>query len=321
MLVTWIRITVIRLVVSAVVLLGVFTATFVMMRLAPGDPFHRMDAASPQTLENLKQAAGLDRPLAEQYLTTLAGYVKGDFGTSLTYAPGRPVAAVLASALPVSLELGLYALLLALVLGIWGGMAAGMRQGTWFDKAAGLVALALISASVIVVSALLRKLLIVEGSPFKLGGFDRAANKALPALALGLAYAAIFQRLVRANVAAQISRGMMRAVQARGVGGMRSTLKYLLPQTLIPMLDWMGPAVTGILTGSFVVESLFEVPGVSACFVQGAQARDYALVSGAITVYAVFLVSLNLLFETIHGLLDPRAGERQVRNAGCGTRT
>ncbi len=294
-----------RLFMAALVLLAVFTATFVIMRAAPGGPFDRMDRLPPEVLENLEARYGLDLPLHRQYLRTLAGFLGGDFGPSLTFAPGRPVADVLAATVPVSAELGLYALLIACLLGGFFGALAGRRPGSWTDRITNLVSLLLISASVIVIATLVRGLFVREGSPFVLGGFGTWRNKLLPSLTLGLAYAAILQRLVRANVAAKAGSRLLDGAVARGVPARKAFLRYVLPEALVPMLSYMGPVVAGILTGSFVVESLFEVPGVAACFVQGAQARDYGLVAAAIMLYTT-LLGLYLLFEAIHTLLDPR---------------
>jgi len=303
------KVALVRLLVALLVLLAVFTVTFFMMRLAPGGPFEQMEGLSPQAHANLERKFGLSGTLMEQYWSTLAGYATGDFGPSLSFAPGKEVKELLRATLPVSMELGFYALVIALLLGVAGGALSGCRIGSLYDRAATLVSLAVISASVIVVGALTRKLFITESGFFKLGGFDSFGNKALPSLALGLAFSAIFHRLVRANVARQMAGGIMHGATARGVGRSRAFCKYVLPQALIPMLEWMGPAVAGILTGSFVVEAIFEVPGVAACFVHGAQARDYTLVSGAIMVYTAFLMALNFTFEMLHVFLDPRARE------------
>jgi oligopeptide transport system permease protein len=308
-----------RLTAALAVLLAIFTITFLMMRLAPGGPLDRAEAYPPEVRANMEARYGLDRPLLTQYRGALLGLVQGDLGPSLAFAPGRPVLDVIGESLPVSLELGAYALFIALFLGVAAGAYAGHRRGGWFDRAAMFGSLVFISASVIVVSAVLRGFCIVRDGPFVLGGFDSWRSKFLPAIALGLAYAAIFVRLVRANVVSQLSGGIMTAARARGVPPLTAFVKYVLPQSLIPMLEYMGPAVAGILTGSFIVEAMFEVPGVSACFVEGAQARDYTLVAGSIMVYSVLLLSLNFTFELMHTFLDPRQ-RRKGNGTGRGGR-
>ena len=301
-----IRTAAVRLAVAAVVLLGVLTVTFFMMRLAPGGPFTTMKGVSPELAANLDKRFGLDEPVSAQFFSMLGGYLKGDLGPSMSFSPGEPVADILARSFPVSLELGFWALVLALVLGVTFGTLSGLRPGGPVDLSISFVMLGLVSASIIVVGALLRKVFIVDLGWFSLGGFDGFSNKVLPSLTLGLAYTAILGRLVRGGVTAQAGDRTLRSIVARGVDHKTAVVKYVVPRALIPMLTYLGPAVAGILTGSFVVETLFEVPGVSACFIQGAAARDYTLVSGAIMTYTAVLVVANLLFETLHTLLDPR---------------
>ena len=307
------RLVAVRGVTAVVVLLLVYSASFALMRTAPGGPFDRLQGLPEQTLANLERRFGLDRPLAEQYLVTLAGYLQGDLGPSLSFAPGRTVGDVLAQALPVSLELGAWALLVALVLGAGGGLVAGRYPGRWIDRLTTGAALAVISASLIVLGALGREMLALPGFPLQLGGFDSWRNKLLPVLTLGISSGAVFQRLIRANVAQRMSEGMWTAAAARGVPGFRVFWKYVVPAALVPMLDYAGPVVAGILTGSFVIEAVYEIPGAAACFVHGAQGRDYTLVMAAILVYAALLMTCNLVFETLHWFLDPRQRLEQGR--------
>jgi len=265
-----------------------------------------MKGVSPELAANLDKRFGLDQTVAAQFTTLLGGYLTGDLGPSMSFSPGEPVADILARSLPVSLELGFWALLLAIVLGVVFGTLSGLKPSGPADLGISFVMLGLVSASIIVIGALLRKLFIVDLGWFSLGGFDSFSNKVLPSLTLGLAYTAILGRLVRGGVVAQAGDRTLRSIMARGVSRRTAIVGYVIPRALIPMLSYLGPAVAGILTGSFVVETLFEVPGVSACFIQGAAARDYPLVSGAIMTYTAVLVLTNFTFETLHTLLDPR---------------
>jgi oligopeptide transport system permease protein len=265
-----------------------------------------MERAAEQTDANLKTRYGLDQPLWTQYSIALRQFIQGDFGVSLSFQPGVPVKQILAASMPASLLLGFLALLIALALGGGIGAFTGWRRGSGLDQIATVISLTVVSASIIVISALARKLLVGRDSYFVLGGFDSLHNMTLPVVTLGVVYAALFQRLIRANVAAQMAAGLRAGAMARGVPERVALRKYLLPQALVPMLEYMGTTIAGILTGSFVVETIFEVPGVAACFVQGAQARDYPLVIAAIMVYTVLLVALNFVFEMLHLILDPR---------------
>lgn len=302
-----------RLGVAIAVLVAVFALTFTIMRLAPGGPFDRMDRLPPEVLANLEARYGLDQPLPVQFVRLLGGYLTGDFGPSLTFAPGRTVAEVLRTTLPVSMELGFYALVIALLAGIGLGTLAGRRPGSWLDRSVSGLSLVLISASVIVLATLARTLFIRPDGLFVLGGFDSWRNKLLPSATLGLAYAAILVRLARANVAARVAADIARGAVARGVTPQRAFFAYVVPDALIPMLSYMGAVVAAMLTGSFVVETIFAVPGAAALFVEGAQARDYPLVMAAIMVYTALLVALNLFCEWLQTLLDPRLRAAQRR--------
>lgn len=295
-----------RLLVALAVLIAVFAVTFAVMRMAPGGPFDRMDRLPPEVAANLEARYGLDQPLPVQFWRLLEGYLYGDLGPSLTFAPGRTVRAVLATTLPVSMELGFYALLVALLVGVGLGILAGRRPGGWLDSGVSGLSLVVISASIIVVATLVRALLIGPGGPFVLGGFDSWRNKLLPSLTLGLAYGALLARLVRANVAARVDADVGRGPVARGVSPRRAFFAYVVPDALVPMLSYMGAVVAAMLTGSFVVETIFAVPGAAALFVEGAQARDYPLVMAAIMVYTGLLVFLNLVCEGLQTFLDPR---------------
>ena len=295
-----------RLGTALLVLLAVFTITFVMMRLAPGSPFSRMKGVSRGASQNMAVHFGHDRPMLEQYFGVLWRNLRGDLGPSVAFSPGEPVTRILARGFPVSLKLGLVALIIALLLGVPLGLITGLAPGRRLDRLVSGVSLGIMSASVIVLGALLRKWFIADLGWFSLGGFNSFSSGFLPCLTLGVAYAVIFLRLVRGNVRGLVGARAVGAVGARGVPRAVILARYVAPGALIPMLAYMGPAVAGILTGSFVVETLFEVPGVSACFIQGAAARDYPLVSGAILSYTAILLVANFFFETLHSLLDPR---------------
>ncbi len=304
-----------RLVVAVTVLIAVFALTFAVMRLAPGGPFDRMERLPPEVLANLEARYSLDQPLPVQFLHLLGGYAVGDFGPSLTFAPGRTVGEVLWATLPISVELGLYALLVAIIVGVGLGILAGSRPGGWLDRSVSGLSLVVISASIIVVATLVRAIFITPDGPFTLGGFDSWRNKVLPSVTLGLAYAAILARLVRANVVARLGADVGKGAIARGVTPRRAFLTYVVPEALVPMLSYMGAVVAAMLTGSFVVETIFAIPGAAALFVEGAQARDYPLVMAAIMVYTSLLVGLNLLCEWLQTFLDPRL-RAAARRAG-----
>ncbi len=295
-----------RLVLAVVSVWVVFTVTFFLMHLAPGGPFAGAERLSAQAQINLHERFGLGEPLGHQYMAMLGGVLQGDLGDSLVFAPGRSVWAVLADAAPVSLLLGASGFVLALLMGVAGGLLAGLGRKRWLGRILGLLSLLCISLSVLVISGLLRRWALVPGSPLRLGVSEGWRGWVLPTVCLGLAYGAIYFRLVRSSVKGVMQGPRGTAVLGRGVAQRRFWWRYVLPEALVPLLSYMGPSLAALLTGSFVVERMFELPGLSACFVQGALSRDYPLVCGAILFYTVLLVALNLLFESLHYLLDPR---------------
>lgn len=294
-----------RLLVTLVVLWAVFSLTFLLIHLAPGDPFARAEGLSPEVQASLRARHGLDRPLGEQYFDELARSVVGDFGSSLSFRPGVPVSEILARRLPISMAVGIPALGLALLLGIFFGLLASVRGG-WVDQVLSLLFLVIMSASVIGVGGALRRWFVEDLQWLQLGGTGTWRSWVLPVVTLGVAYASIFQRLVRSNVRRVLDGPRFKGVRSRGVNRGTIFWKYVLPEALVPLLSYIGPAIAALLTGSFVVETLFEIPGMSYCFVQGAHGRDYPLLMGAILFYTAILVVLNLLFESLHLWLDPR---------------
>lgn len=295
-----------RTAVAVAVLWVVFSLTFVLTRLTPGGPFDPVQMRSPAVRANLEQHYGLKDSPMRQYLAEMGRLVTGDLGLSLTFEPGRPVVDVLSRRLWVSVTLGGWAFLLAVLLGVPAGVLAGLRPGSWTDRLLSLAFITLISLSVIVIAGLLKRWALGPHSPLALGGFSQWRTRVLPVATLGLAYAAILFRLVRSLVLRANDDKLRLAVLGRGVAHRRLVLRYVLPAALIPLLSYLGPFLAGMLTGSFVVESQFDVPGVAACFIQGAAGRDYPLLTGAILVYTALLVTLNLLFETLHDRLDGR---------------
>ncbi len=296
----------IRLVLSVVVLWVVFTATFALTRLAPGNPFGHLGPQSPVASRNMDRQHELDQSVFRQYWAQLSSLMRGDLGTSLSVAPGARVSSVMWPRFLVSARLGLWALLVAVILGGGCGIWAGVRLRAPVDRVLTVLFLVLASASVIVLGGTLRTLGAASGSPFLSAGGQTWRHQVLPVLTLGLVYAAILFRLVRGGVAQQRSRKMLVALSGRGVSGRRVLWRYVVPAALVPLLSYMGPFVAGMLTGSLVVERLFDVPGLAACFIQGAAARDYPLLMGAILLYTALLVTLNLGFEWVRRSLDAR---------------
>jgi oligopeptide transport system permease protein len=289
-------------------LLVIITISFAILRLAPGGPFDQEQTLSPAVRANLERLYGLDAPLPLQYLRYLGGLVRGDFGPSLRQRDFT-VRELIGQGLPVSLTLGVLALLLALALGVPAGVAAALRRGGLADHgitAAAALALALPS---FVIGPLLALIFALHLHLLPVGGWQPRSPSywVLPVVTLALPVAAALARLTRAALLEVLNAPYIRSARARGLGGARVLLRHALPPALLPAVSYLGPAAAFVVTGSLVVETVFGLPGTGRFLVQGAIERDYPLVLGMVVVYAVLTLTLNLCADLIYGWIDPRA--------------
>lgn len=296
-----------RLGIAIPTLFIIVTAAFFLMRLAPGGPFDAEADLEPEVLENIRASYDLDKPLLTQYRLFLQRAVRGDFGPSLVYKD-YSVTELIRIGLPVSIKLGLLAKLLALVLGCTGGIVAALRQNTTVDHAVMAMAMTGIALPAFVTAPILA---LVFGLYLKLlpvAGWDDGAwrNLVLPVVALALPQVAVIARLMRGGMLEVLRANFVRTARARGLGEARIVTRHVLPTALIPLVGYLGPALAGIMTGSLVIELIFNLPGVGRYFVQGALNRDYPLVMGIVIVYATFIILFNLLSDLAYAGLDPR---------------
>ena len=296
-----------RLGIAIPTLFIIVTAAFFLMRLAPGGPFDAEADLEPEVLENIRAAYDLDKPLVTQYALFLERAVRGDFGPSLVYKD-YSVTELIAIGLPVSIELGLLAKLLALVLGCTGGILAALRQNSTLDRTVMALAMTGIALPAFVTAPVLA---LVFGLYLKLlpvAGWEDGAwrNLVLPVVALALPQVAVIARLMRGGMLEVLRANFVRSARARGLGAARVVTRHVLPSALVPLVGYLGPALAGIMTGSLVIELIFNLPGVGRYFVQGALNRDYPLVMGIVIVYATFIILFNLLSDLAYAALDPR---------------
>lgn len=287
------------------VLFIVATMTFFMLRLAPGGPFDAEKSASPEIRKNLEAHYGLDRPLVVQYFDYLRNLVQGDLGPSFKY-PNRTVNELIAAAFPVSLELGFYALLIALTLGMTAGCIAALRPNTATDYVPMSLAMAGICLPTFVMGPILVLIFAIGFGWFNASGWDFPRDRILPALTLGGYYAAYIARLTRGGMLEILNQDFIRTARAKGASTSRIIFKHALKGGLLPVVSFLGPATAGLLTGSFVVETIFQVPGLGRFFVTAAFNRDYTMVLGTVLFYAALIVVLNLVVDVIQVLLNPK---------------
>jgi len=296
-----------RLLVAIPTLLLVITLAFFMMRAAPGGPFDSERKLSPEIEANVLARYGMNKPLGEQYLSYLAGVVRGDLGPSLKYKD-KSVLQILKENAPVSLKLGGLAIALAASLGVGLGVLAAARQNGGVDHLVMGVAVVGVCIPTFVTAPLL---VLVFGSKLgwlPSGGWNggAAANLILPVLVLALPQVAIISRLTRAGMIEVLRSNYIRTARAKGLPERRVITRHALRAALLPLVSYLGPACAGLLTGSLVVEKIFNLPGLGKFFVLSALQRDYTVVMGMVIVYAGLILLLNLLADLLYAALDPR---------------
>lgn len=294
-----------RLLQSLLALFLVITATFFMIRFVPGGPFTAEKAVTPEILRNLEAHYGLDKPLWRQYLDYLGSLARGDLGPSFKY-PNRTVNEIIADKVPVSAELGGLALGFALVLGVGLGTVAAVRRNTWMDYTASTIGMLGISIPTFVVGPLLVLGFAIHLGWFNASGWYGPLDRVLPAFVLGLAYAAPISRLTRGGMLEVLHQDFIRTARAKGASEGRVVLRHALRGGLLPVVTWLGPATAGILTGSFVIEKIFQIPGLGREFVASVGNRDYVLVLGTVIVYAGFIIVCNLLADIAQAWMNPK---------------
>ncbi len=290
---------------SLLALLLIVTATFFMLRFVPGGPFTAEKAVTPEIEANLKAHYGLDKPLFVQYTDYLGKLAQGDLGPSFKY-PNRTVNEIIGDKLPVSLELGLTALAVALLLGITLGVTAAVRKNSWLDYVASTFGMIGICVPTFVVGPLAVLLFAITLGWVNASGWYGPEDRILPALVLGLAYAAPIVRLTRGGMLEVLNQDFIRTARAKGASEFRVVTRHAMRGGLLPVVAFLGPATAGILTGSFVVETIFQIPGLGREFVSSAANRDYTLVLGTVTLYAGLIMVLNLLADLAVVWLNPK---------------
>lgn len=287
------------------VLLVVATVTFFLVRLAPGGPFDRDKRISPEAQQRIEAYYHLNAPLYWQYLEYMAGVAQGDLGPSFKKS-SRSVREWILLRLPVSLELGAYALLVALGLGFAAGLTASLRPNRFLDHAPMALAMVGICVPTFVLGPVLVLVFALWVDWLPVAGWDSPASKILPSLTLGAMYAAYIARLTRAGMLEVLSQDFIRTARAKGCSEPRVILKHAVRGGLQPVVTFLGPATAGLLTGSFVVETIFQIPGLGREFIESAFNRDYTMIIGTVLVYAFLVLLLNLAADLMHAWLDPR---------------
>jgi len=295
-----------RLGTAIPVLLAVITLTFVMVHSAPGGPFDEEKAVSPEVLVKLNERYNLNEPLVVQYLDYLGNVLQGDFGPSFRY-PSRSVTELIFIGLPITFELAVYAILFALMLGIIAGVISSLRPNTAYDYVPMTIAMAGICIPSIVLGPSLTLIFGIQLNWLPVTGWgDIPGDKVLPTITLGTAYAAYCARLTRGGMLEILNQDFIRTARAKGLSEFRVVVVHALRGGLTPVIAFLGPAMAGLLAGSFVVETIFGIPGLGRFYVEAAFNRDYTMILGTSIFFSCLIISFNLLSDLVAASLNPK---------------
>ena len=295
-----------RLGTAIPVLLAVITLTFVMVHSAPGGPFDEEKAVSPEVLVQLNERYNLNEPLVVQYFDYLGNVLQGDFGPSFRY-PSRSVTELISIGLPITFELALYAILFALMLGIIAGVISSLRPNTAYDYVPMTIAMAGICIPSIVLGPSLTLIFGIQPNWLPVTGWgDIPGDKVLPTITLGTAYAAYCARLTRGGMLEILNQDFIRTARAKGLSEFRVVVVHALRGGLTPVIAFLGPAMAGLLAGSFVVETIFGIPGLGRFYVEAAFNRDYTMILGTSIFFSCLIISFNLLSDLVAASLNPK---------------
>ncbi len=294
-----------RLLQLVPVLFIIVTLTFFMVRFVPGGPFTAEKALSAEVLKQRNAYYGLDQPLGRQYLRYLGHLAQGDLGSSKKYT-SQTVSEIIAAKLPASLELGGLSLLVALGCGLPLGILAAARRNTWLDSLCSFTGLIGICVPTFVLGPILALVFGIYLKWFNVSGWEYADDRVLPVLTLGIVYAAYLMRLTRGGLLEVLNQDYIRTARAKGASETRIIFRHALRGGLTPVVSYLGPAIAGILTGSFIIETVFQIPGLGREFVNSVTNRDYELITGLALLYGAMTVLCNLAADIVQVWLNPK---------------
>lgn len=298
-----------RLLGGLLVVAAVATFSFFMLRAAPGGPFDDERNLQPAIKHNIEKRYHLDQSMAVQYTRYMVGLVQLDLGYSLK-RPQR-VSEIIAAHFPVSVLLGVLSLGFASLLGVLLGVMAAARQNTALDHAFMSLALIGISVPSFVLGPILIMIFALELGWLPPARFAGVTSMIMPALTLGLIYMGVIARLARSGLLETLRQDYIRTARSKGLGERAVIWKHAVRLGLIPVVTYLGPATAALITGSFVVEQIFQIPGLGFYFVASITDRDYPVLTGVLVFYSVFLVLLNLAVDIGYGVIDPRVRDRR----------
>lgn len=306
-----------RIIASFITLLLIITITFVLLHKLPGDPFQGEKAIPPQIKANLMAKYNLDKPLSTQYKTYLEQLSKADLGLSMKER-GRSVNSVIKESFPVSADLGIRAILFGLIVGIPLGILSALFRNKLIDRFSMIIAVIGISVPSFIIAGLLQlyavnihKEILINKLHLPLGrilltGWDSPAKKILPVIALGLFIVAEIARLTRSKMIEIMEQDYIKLAIAKGVSPFKIVMTHALRNALLPIITIISPTIAGVLTGSFVIETMFGIPGLGKYYIGSIIDRDYTMVLGVTVFYAAFLILMMIIMDLVYALVDPK---------------
>jgi len=298
-----------RLVWGIPVLWLVATATFILMHVVPGGPFDQEKPLSPEIRANIDAKYHLDEPVWNQYLFYMRNLVRGDLGPSYKYI-GRDVTDIIRETFPVSMQLGFSAVLISVAFGVGAGVAAASRRGTWVDHAGMFLASAGISIPSFVLGTFLIMIFSFKWHLFPAALWEGWRYGILPSITLAFLPTAYIARLTRSSMLEVLHQDFIRTARAKGFGEMHILFKHALKNSVTPVISFLGPLTAALVTGSFVIEFIYSIPGMGRYFITAVTNRDYPLIMGVTLVYAVLIVVANIVVDLAYIWLDPRMRSR-----------
>ena len=287
-------------------LFALIVISFFIMRVAPGGPFSSYRRLTEAVLANMNRAYHLDEPLWKQFGRYLWGLAHFDFGPSMKYMD-YSVTELIVQGLPISIEIGLSAMVLATIAGVALGIAGALRRNGVTDFTAGVIAMTGIAIPTFVIGPLLQIVFGLQLNWLPIAGWDGSfAAKVLPVFVLALPNIAYISRLTRGSMIESLRTNYVRTARAKGIGPQRVIWKHALTGAMLPVIAYLGPATAITVTGSVVIEQIFGIPGIGRYFVEGAANRDYPLVMGVTIVYGGIVILANIVTDVVRGLLDPK---------------
>ena len=283
----------------------VATITFFLMKLMPGTPYTNQAKMTASQIEIMNKQYGLDKPIWEQYLIYIFGMFHGDFGTSFQYS-NQPVAYLISSRLGASMQLGLQAMIFGVFFGVILGAAAAIKHNTWADTGATVIAIIGKSVPNFVLAILLQYYIALKLGWFPIAGWGQFSNTILPTIALGVGPLAETARFIRTSMVEVLNSDYIELAKAKGLSKFEVVYHHALRNSLIPLVTLLGPYTVALMTGSMVIENVFNIPGIGEQFVKSIMTNDYPTIMGVTMVFSIGLVLVILITDIIYGLIDPR---------------